>query len=95
MQMNPSVASKILDPKAELSFFGRRQHRSSQLTEAARDFGGVIGTARWQGHAKQLEKPSSPRREIGGAEKPYNREHREVGGRREGLGRVHSSEEPE
>src|SRR5450755_1216032 len=24
-------------------------------------------------HAKQLEKPSSSRREIGGAEKPYNR----------------------
>jgi hypothetical protein len=28
---------------------------------------GLVGTARWQGHAKQLEKPSSPRREIGGA----------------------------
>ena len=28
--------------------------------------GGVTATARWQGCAKQLEKPSSPRREIGG-----------------------------
>ncbi len=27
MQVNPSVASKILDLKAELPFFGRRQHR--------------------------------------------------------------------
>src|ERR1035438_9620558 len=60
-----------------------------------RDFSGVVGTARWQGHAKQLEKPSSSRREIGGAGKPYNRRHREIGGRREGLGRVRSSEEAE
>jgi len=67
MQMNPAVASKIYEPKAELSSLGRRQHRSSQLAEAARDFGGVLGTARWQGRAKQLEKPSSSRREIGGA----------------------------
>src|SRR5215468_10666799 len=54
---------------------------------------GLVGTARWQGHAEQLEKPSSPRREIGGAGKPYNRQHREVGGRREGFGWVCSSEE--
>jgi len=56
---------------------------------------GLVGIARWQGHAKQLEKPSSSRREIGGAGKPYNREHREVGGRREGFGWVCSSEEAE
>src|SRR5262249_12989154 len=56
---------------------------------------GLVGTARWQGHAEQLEKPSSPRREIGGAGKPYNRQHREVGGRREGFGWVCSSEEAE
>jgi hypothetical protein len=37
------------------------------LTEAARYSGGVVGTARWQGHVKQLEKPSSPQREIVGA----------------------------
>jgi len=56
---------------------------------------GLVGTARWQGHAKQLERPSSPRREIGGAGKPYNRWHREVGGRREGFGRVCISQEAE
>jgi hypothetical protein len=95
MQMNPWVASKIQDPKAEPALFGRRQHGSSQLTDAAGRFGGVVGTARWQGHAEQLEKPSSPRREIGGAGKPYNRKHREIGGRREGIGRVHSSDEAE
>src|SRR5215471_1769817 len=37
------------------------------LTEAACHFGGVVGAARWQGHVEQLEKPSSPHREIGGA----------------------------
>jgi hypothetical protein len=37
-----------------------------RLTEAARHSGGVTATARWQGCAEQLEKPSSPRREIGG-----------------------------
>jgi hypothetical protein len=31
-----------------------------RLTEATPHFGGVIATARWQGQAKQLEKPSSP-----------------------------------
>jgi hypothetical protein len=34
-----------------------------RLTEATWHFGGVVGTARWQGHAKQLEKPSSSHRE--------------------------------
>ena len=57
-----------LTPKVELSPPRRRQHGSSQLTDAAGRFGGVVGTARWQGHAGQLEKPSSSRREIGGAE---------------------------
>src|SRR5437764_3919476 len=37
-----------------------------RLTEAAKHSGGVTAAARWQGCAKQLEKPSSPRREIGG-----------------------------
>ena len=37
------------------------------LADARRRSGGVIATARWQGRAKQLEKPSSSRREIGGA----------------------------
>ena len=37
------------------------------LTEAARHSGGVVATARWQGCAEQLEKPSPSRREIDGA----------------------------
>ena len=37
------------------------------LTDAACHSGGVVGTARWQGHVEQLEKPSSPHRAIGGA----------------------------
>jgi len=38
-----------------------------RLAEAAFHSGGVIATARWQGHAEQLEKPSSSRQEIDGA----------------------------
>jgi hypothetical protein len=82
-------------PEAEPATVGRRQHGSSHLTEAAIHSGGVEATARWQGHAKQLEKPSSSRREIGGAEKPYNWSAQEIGGRREGLGGASSSGEVE
>src|SRR5712692_530592 len=39
------------------------------LTDATDHSGGVVATARWQGCAEQLEKPSSPRREIGGAKR--------------------------
>src|SRR5450755_3791326 len=66
-----------------------------KLTEAVSHSGGVEATARWQGRAKQLEKPSSSRREIGGAGKPYNWSTQEIGGRREGLGGAHSSGEAE
>jgi len=38
-----------------------------RLADAAGHFGGVVGPARWQGHAEQLEKPSSSQREIVGA----------------------------
>jgi len=58
-----------------------------KLTEATGHSGGVAAAARWQGCAKQLEKPSSPRREIGGKRKPYNRWHREVGGKARGWRR--------
>jgi RNA-directed DNA polymerase len=37
------------------------------LTDAASHSGGVVATARWQGCTEQLEKPSSPHREIDGA----------------------------
>ncbi len=94
-KVNADVASKVMAPEAEPATVRRRQHGLSQLTEAAIHSGGVEATARWQGRAKQLEKPSSPRREIGGAGKPYNRSTREIGGRREGLGGAHSSDEAE
>ena len=44
---------------------GSMERRS--LTDAARHSGGVRATARWPGHVEQLEKPSSPHRESGGA----------------------------
>ena len=65
-----------------------------KLTEAARHSGGVAAAARWQGCAKQLEKPSSPRREIGG--KKGNRITGDTGKSvegREGGGEVRSSDE--
>jgi hypothetical protein len=64
-----------------------------KLTETANHFGGVLATARWQGHIKQLEKPSSPQREISGAGLTYNRQHWEKEGWREGGGRASSSGE--
>jgi hypothetical protein len=94
-KVNAEVASKMLSQRAELSTGERRQHGASQLAEAANHPGGVRATARWQGHAKQLEKPSSSRREIGGAGKPYNWSTQEIGGRREGLGGARSSREAE
>ena len=38
-----------------------------KLIETVNHSGGVVATARWQGHAEQLEKPSSSRKEIFGA----------------------------
>jgi len=64
-----------------------------KLTGTANHFGGVLATARWQGHIKQLEKPSSPQSEISGADPTYNRGHREVEGWREGGGWACSSDE--
>src|ERR1039457_7687431 len=89
----PIWPRKYCNPKAEPSLFGRRQHGASQGLMRRNTSAGLVGIARWQGHAEQLEKPSSSRREIGGAGKPYNRRHREVGRRREGGGRACSSGE--
>src|SRR6516162_8254777 len=50
-----------LPPKGEGSMSSRI------LTDTAVHLGGVEATARWQGHAEQLEKPSSSQREISGA----------------------------
>jgi hypothetical protein len=67
-QANAEVAPKVSSPggracnrKGEGSM-GRRT-----LADAADHSGGVGATAWGQGHAKQLEKPSSSHRENGGA----------------------------
>ena len=67
-QANASVAPKVSSPRGRAcnrkgeGSMGRRR-----LAEAADHSGGVGATAWGQGHAKQLEKPSASRREIGGA----------------------------
>jgi len=48
-------------PWGEGSMVGRN------LIDTVNHSGGVVATARWQGHAEQLEKPSSSRKEIFGA----------------------------
>ena len=67
-QANAQVAPKVSSPG------GRACNRKGEgsmarrtLADAVDHSGGVGATARWQGHAKQLEKPSSSRRENGGA----------------------------
>jgi hypothetical protein len=83
-------------PGAEPATVGRRQHGASQTDRSGvATLAGWKAAARWQGRAKRLEKPSSPRCEIGGAGKPYNRRTREIGGRREGGGGTRSSDEAE
>jgi hypothetical protein len=75
------------NPKAEPPKVGRRQHGRSQTIEAAGHFGGVVGAARWQGHAEQLVKPSSPHRGNPAEQGTwYNRRNRESRGRRDGGG---------
>jgi hypothetical protein len=66
--VNAQVAPKGRSPG------GRARNREGEgsrvrrrLAEAVNHSGGVIATARWQGPAEQLEKPSSPRGEIPGA----------------------------
>ena len=94
-KVNAEVASKMVSQRPSPQPEGEGSMDRRSLTEAASHSGGVIATARWQGCAKQLEKPSSSRREIGGAGKPYNWSTQEIGGRREGLGGAHSSGEAE
>ena len=67
-QANAQVAPKVRSPG------GRACNREGEgsmgrrtLADAADHSGGVGATAWGQGHAKQLEKPSSSRRETGGA----------------------------
>jgi hypothetical protein len=67
-QANAQVAPKVSSPR------GRACNRQGEgslgrrtLADAADHSGGVGATAWRQGHAEQLEKPSSSRRENGGA----------------------------
>lgn len=67
-QANAEVASKVSRPGGRA---GNREGEGSMgrrsLADAADPSGGVGATAWSQGHAKQLEKPSAARREIGGS----------------------------
>jgi hypothetical protein len=53
--------------RSSLLLEGEDSMGNRRLAEAVVHSGGVIVTARWQGRVEQLEKPSSSRREIGGA----------------------------
>jgi hypothetical protein len=56
----------IVDRRPSPQHLGEGRIGCRKLTDAAGYSGGVIATARWQGHAKQLEKPSSPAEKDGG-----------------------------
>ena len=49
---------KVVFPRAEQPK-GEGRMTSRKLTDTAVHLGGVEATARWQGHAEQLEKPSA------------------------------------
>src|ERR1039458_7974726 len=87
------VASKCLAPGAEPSGDGRRQHGAAQTdrSDAALWRGGSHSTTTRMHRAtgEALLVPFG----NGWSRKPYNRRHREIGGRREGGGRAGRSEE--
>ena len=66
-KVNAQVASKMRPRRSSPLFQGEGSMRWRTLTKAPEHSGGVLATAWWQGCAKQLEKPSSSRREIGGS----------------------------
>jgi hypothetical protein len=92
--VNANVASQVQNPRAEPATRGRRQHgmpksdRRGISTSA-----GWKATARWQGHIEWKVKPSRPGAKSPEQGRSYNRLNREVDRRREGGGRVRSSEE--
>jgi hypothetical protein len=57
----------ILNRRLSPQHLGEGSIGCRKLTDAADYSGGVIATARRQGHAEQLEKPSSPAEKNGGA----------------------------
>jgi hypothetical protein len=92
-RVNVEVASKRKPQRPSLSSWGEGNMARRKLTEAARHSGGVAAAARWQGCAKQLEKPSSPRREIGGEGNRITGDNGKSVERREGGGEVRRSDE--
>ena len=66
-ESEPLGASILLTRRLRPLVRGEGSMTFRSLIEAGGHFGGVVGTARWQGHVEQLEKPSSSQREIGGA----------------------------
>ena len=67
MQMNGDVASKSYPRRPSPLDPGEGSRAYRRVADAVRPSGGVKPTAWWQGYVEQLEKPSSPRREIGGS----------------------------
>jgi len=66
--VNAKVASKVSEPEGRARNWRAKAAWGAEIWPMRHlDLGGVEATARWQGHAKQLEKPSSSRREITGA----------------------------
>jgi hypothetical protein len=66
-ESEPMGASILLTRRPSPLVRGEGSRTFRSLIGAGDYFGGVVGTARWQGHVEQLEKPSSPQREIVGA----------------------------
>src|SRR5215471_21288258 len=67
-QANASVAPKVSSPRGRAcNWKGEGSMGRRRLADAADHSGGVGATAWGQGHAKQLERPSASRREIGGS----------------------------
>src|SRR5262245_30777451 len=65
---NASVAPKVSSPRGRAcNREGEGRMGRRRLVDAADHSGGVGATAWAQGHAEQLEKPSSSHRETGGA----------------------------
>ena len=89
-KVNAQVASKVSNPRGRarksVGCEGGMERRTD-LGMQARHSGGVEATARWQGHAKQLEKLIVPPRNRRSKEAVYNWSTQEIGGRRRGWRR--------
>ena len=66
-KVNAQVAPKSDFRRPSPRCRGEGSMDGRKLADAYGRSGGVVATAWWQGRTEQLEKPSSSRREIGGA----------------------------